>query len=79
MYQKSETVYGNNPSDHPARNQTRKKGEPLVFIERRHIWFILPYWKDLMFLYNFHAMHIEKNCDNIINTLLNIAGNLTII
>jgi hypothetical protein len=69
------TVYGKNPSSQPSRNQTRKKGEPLVFIKRRPIWFILPYWKDLMVRYNFDAMNIEKNvCDNIINTLLNIAG-----
>jgi hypothetical protein len=54
------TVYGKNPSGKLARNQTRKEGEPLVFIKRRHIWFILPYWKDLMVQYNFDAMHIEK-------------------
>jgi hypothetical protein len=67
-------VYGKNPSGQPARNQTLKKGESLVFIKRRPIWFIFPYWKDLMVRYNFDAMHIEKNvCDNIINTLLDIA------
>jgi hypothetical protein len=66
-------VYGKNPSGKPVRNQTCKEGELLVFIKRRHIWFILPYWKDLMVRYNFDAMHIEKNvCDNIINTLLDI-------
>jgi hypothetical protein len=42
------TVYGKNPSSKPARNQSRKEGEPLVFIKRRPIWFILPYWKALM-------------------------------
>jgi hypothetical protein len=40
------TVYGKNPSGKPARNQTRKEGGPLVFIKRRPIWYILPYWKD---------------------------------
>jgi hypothetical protein len=29
------TVYGKNPSSKPARNQTRKEGEPLAFIKRR--------------------------------------------
>jgi hypothetical protein len=33
-------VYGKNPSGQPARNQTLKKGESLVFIKRRPIWFI---------------------------------------
>jgi hypothetical protein len=55
------TVYGKNPSSQPARNQTRKKGEPLAFIKMRPIWFILPCWKDLMVRYNFDVMHIEKN------------------
>ncbi|XP_025795594.1 uncharacterized protein LOC112875826 isoform X2 [Panicum hallii] len=69
------TVYGKNPSGKAAKNQRRKEGEPLVFLKRRPIWFILPYWKDLMVRHNFDAMHIEKNvCDNIINTLLNISG-----
>jgi hypothetical protein len=69
------TVYGKDPSRKPAKNQRRKEGEALVFLKRRPIWFILPYWKDLMLRYNFDAMHIEKNvCDNIINTLLDIAG-----
>jgi hypothetical protein len=68
-------VYGKNPSGKAVRNQTCKEGELLVFIKRRYIWFILPYWKDLMVRYNFDAMHIEKNvCDNIINTLLDITG-----
>ena len=69
------TVYGKNPSGKPARNQKCKDGEPLVFLKRRPIWFILPYWKDLLIRYNFNAMHIEKNvCDKIFNTLLDIAG-----
>jgi hypothetical protein len=69
------TVYGKDPSRKPTKYQKRKDGEPLVFLKRRTIWFILPYWKDLMVRYNFDAMHIEKNvCDNIINTLLDIAG-----
>jgi hypothetical protein len=69
------TVYGKNPSNKAARNSQRKEGESLIFLKRRPIWFILPYWKDLMIRYNYDAMHIEKNvCDNIINTLLDISG-----
>jgi hypothetical protein len=68
------TDYGKDPSIKPANNQRCKEGEPLVFLKRRPIWFLLPYWKDLMVRYNFDAMHIEKNvCDNIINTLLDIS------
>ena len=69
------TVYGKDPSGKPAKNQSRKEGEPLVFLKRRPIWFLLPYWKKLMLRYNFDPMHIGKNVsDNIINTLLGIAG-----
>jgi hypothetical protein len=69
-----ETVYGKKSSGKATRKK-RKEGEPLVFLKRKPIWFLLPYWKDLIFRYNFDAMHIEKNvCDNIINTLLDIAG-----
>ncbi|XP_020407652.1 uncharacterized protein [Zea mays] len=69
------TIYGKKPSGKPIRNQKRKDGKPLVFLKRRPIWFTLPYWKDLKIRYNFDVMHIEKNvCENIINTLLDIAG-----
>jgi hypothetical protein len=54
------TDYGKDPSGKPTKNQRRKEGEPLVFLKRRPIWFLLPYWKDLMVRYNFDAMHIEK-------------------
>jgi hypothetical protein len=71
------TVCGKNPSSKAARNPQRKEGEPLIFLKRRSIWFILLYWKDLMIRYNFDATHIEKNvCDNIINTLLDIPGKI---
>jgi hypothetical protein len=53
--------YGKDPYGKQAKNQRHKEGEPLVFLERRPIWFLLPYWKDLMVRYNFDVMHIEIN------------------
>ena len=42
---------------------------------KRNIFWDLPYWSRLTLRHNLDVMHIEKNFfDNIINTVLNVAG-----
>ncbi|KAL5563421.1 hypothetical protein UlMin_033168 [Ulmus minor] len=44
-------------------------------MEKKSIFFDLPYWKDLYGRHNLDVMHIEKNvCESLIGTLLNIPG-----
>ena len=44
-------------------------------MEKKSIFFDLPYWKDLYVRHNLDVMHIEKNvCESLIGTLLNIPG-----
>ncbi|KAL5580207.1 hypothetical protein UlMin_012649 [Ulmus minor] len=44
-------------------------------MEKKSIFFDLPYWKDLYVLHNLDVMHIEKNvCESLIGTLLNMPG-----
>ncbi|XP_058076376.1 uncharacterized protein LOC131224956 [Magnolia sinica] len=43
--------------------------------KKKSIFFDLPYWKHNLLRHNLDVMHIEKNiCDNVLATLLNIAG-----
>jgi hypothetical protein len=69
------TVFGKDPSGKKPASKRRKEGEPLVIFKRRSIWFILPYWKELMLRHNFDVMHIGKNVDeNFVNTFLGTDG-----
>ena len=44
-------------------------------MEKKSIFFELPYWRHLLIRRNLDVMHIEKNiCDNILGTLLDIHG-----
>ncbi|XP_063936886.1 uncharacterized protein LOC108207459 isoform X1 [Daucus carota subsp. sativus] len=62
----------------PKRGEKRKRKETVKSkspFKKKSIFFNLPYWKDNLCRHNLDVMHIEKNvCDNIIGTLLNIAG-----
>ncbi|WVZ71931.1 hypothetical protein U9M48_020459, partial [Paspalum notatum var. saurae] len=69
------TVFGKDPSGKKPAGRRRKEGELLVIFKRRSIWFMLPYWKDLMMRHNFDVMHIGKNVyENFINTFLGTDG-----
>ena len=42
-------------------------------MEKKNIFFQLPYWKTLILRHNLDLMHIEKNiCDSVVGTLLSI-------
>ncbi|XP_039831367.1 uncharacterized protein LOC120692187 isoform X3 [Panicum virgatum] len=65
------TIFGKDPFRKKLASKRRKEGDPVVVIKRRSIWFILPYWKDLMLRHNFDFMHIGKNVsENFVNTFL---------
>jgi hypothetical protein len=67
--------FGKDPSRKKPTRKRHKEGEPLVIYKRRSIWFLLPYWKDLMLHHNFDFMHIGKNVsDNLLNTFLGTNG-----
>nr|XP_043639519.1 uncharacterized protein LOC122610612 [Erigeron canadensis] len=43
--------------------------------KKKSIFFMLPYWENLLLRHNLDVMHIEKNvCDNIVGTLLGQEG-----
>ena len=68
-------TFGKDPSRKKPANKRRKKGEPLVILKRRSIWFQLPYWKDLLLRHNFDIMHIGKNVsESLLNTFLGTDG-----
>ena len=72
--------FGKDPSGKKPTRKRRKKGEPLVIYKRRSIWFLLPYWKDLMLHHNFDFMHIGKNVsESLLNTFMGIDGKSRII
>jgi len=65
------TVFGKDPSRKKPAIKRRKEGEPAVIIQRRSIWFRLPYWKDLMLRHTFDFMHIGKNVsESFVNTFM---------
>jgi hypothetical protein len=67
--------FGKDPSGKKPTRKRRKEGEPFVIYKRRSIWFLLPYWKDLMLRHNFDFMHIGKNVsDSLLNTFLGTNG-----
>jgi len=69
------TIFGKDPSGKKSASKRRKEGEPLVIFKRRSIWFVLPYWKDLMLRHNFDFMHIGKNVsENFVNTFMGTAS-----
>ncbi|XP_010507019.1 PREDICTED: uncharacterized protein LOC104783577 [Camelina sativa] len=42
---------------------------------KHSIFWVLPYWKDLLLKHNLDVMHVEKNVfDNLMNTVLNVPG-----
>ena len=44
-------------------------------LEKKSIFFDLPYWKHLLIRHNLDVMHIEKNvCESIVGTLLHVPG-----
>ncbi|XP_035819832.1 uncharacterized protein [Zea mays] len=68
-------TFGKDPSRKKPTNKRRRKGEPLVILKRRSIWFKLPYWKDLLLRHNFDIMHIGKNVsESLLNTFLGTDG-----
>ena len=69
------TIFGKDPSGKKSASKRRKEGEPLVIFKRRSIWFVLPYWKDLILRHNFDFMHIGKNVsENFVNTFMGTAS-----
>jgi hypothetical protein len=46
-----------------------------MIVQKRSIFWNLPYWKDLMVHHAIDAMHVEKNvCEALVGTLLDILG-----
>jgi hypothetical protein len=46
-----------------------------MIVQKRSIFWNLPYWKDLMVHQAIDAMHVEKNvCEALVGTLLDILG-----
>jgi len=67
--------FGKDPSGKKPTRKRRKEWEPLVIYKRRSIWFLLPYWKDLMLRHNFDFMHIGKNVsESLLNTFMGTDG-----
>jgi hypothetical protein len=60
------------------RKRNNKKKEPVAaenIVEKKYIFFRLPYWKDNLLRYNLDVMYIEKNVmDNILGMILAIKG-----
>ncbi|XP_074342254.1 uncharacterized protein LOC141679736 [Apium graveolens] len=56
----------------PGRKKVKKVDSPF---KKKSVFFNLPYWSHNLHRHNLDVMHIEKNiCDNILGTLLNMAG-----
>jgi hypothetical protein len=65
------TIFGKDPSGKKLSSKRHKEGQPLVIFKRMSIWFILPYWKDLMLRHNFDFTHIGKNMsESLVNTFM---------